>query len=159
MNLPARITARLVIQPGGCVVWTGTTTREGYGRVRIGDRMVMVHRLAYEVWVGPIPEGYEVDHLCFVPACAAPWHLEAVTQAENQRRASDRYRAENPACRRCGAADWSIRTDGRRDCRPCHARRDRRRAATPPGLGPRETVGYSLSIKPEPPGLTERQST
>lgn len=46
----------------------------------------MAHRVAYELWVGPIPEGMELDHRCKVRACINPAHLEPVTHAENMRR-------------------------------------------------------------------------
>lgn len=44
------------------------------------------HRVSYELFVGPIPEGYDVDHLCGQPLCVRPSHLEAVTPSENRRR-------------------------------------------------------------------------
>lgn len=44
------------------------------------------HRVAYELLVGPIPEGLVLDHLCRVRHCVNPDHLEPVTKRENERR-------------------------------------------------------------------------
>lgn len=52
----------------------------------LGAKQVYAHRWIYEQVVGPIPEGYEVDHTCRRPMCVNPKCLEAVTQAENNRR-------------------------------------------------------------------------
>jgi hypothetical protein len=46
------------------------------------------HRLAYMRGKGPIPEGFHIDHLCRVPTCINPDHLEAVLPVENVRRSS-----------------------------------------------------------------------
>lgn len=48
------------------------------------------NRYAYTLWVGPIPEGLVIDHLCNQQTCVNPAHLEAVTQAENNRRKGER---------------------------------------------------------------------
>lgn len=72
---------------GLCWLWQGPTDRHGYGvyhRRQPGTNFA--HRLMYEALVGPIPEGLVIDHLCRVPACCNPEHLEPVTQAENIRR-------------------------------------------------------------------------
>jgi hypothetical protein len=50
------------------------------------------HRWAYEHFVGPIPEGLEIDHGCFVHACVNPGHLEPVTHQENVRRRHEHTR-------------------------------------------------------------------
>lgn len=58
----------------------------GYG-IR-GNRLA--HRVAFELHNGPIPEGLEIDHLCGNRSCVNVAHLEAVTHAENMRRAFQR---------------------------------------------------------------------
>ena len=70
----------------------------GYGRIRIGSlldgsrRLVLVHRLAYELAVAPIPADHDIDHVrdrgCTRRDCCNPAHLEAVSHAENNRRAN-----------------------------------------------------------------------
>jgi hypothetical protein len=70
----------------GCLLWMGPVTSTGYGKIKVDGRTVGVHRVAYAVWNGPIPEGLEIDHLCRVRNCINPEHLEAVTRRENIRR-------------------------------------------------------------------------
>ena len=72
-------------QDGDCAVWTGTRTRDGYGHIRVGPRMIYTHRLAWEIANGPIPEGKFIDHVCWNRACANTEHLRLVTKAENNR--------------------------------------------------------------------------
>lgn len=70
---------------GPCWLWTGSTDRRGYGKFWFGGKIRAVHRLAYEWLVGPIPKPM-LDHLCRVPLCLRPEHLDPVTNRENQRR-------------------------------------------------------------------------
>ena len=82
--------------------------------------------MSYEVFVGPIPEGLHIDHLCFVRLCVNPDHLEPVTLHENNvRAAAHRPRAE--ACRRFGhpyGPDTYVNTKGRKVCRECRRMRE-----------------------------------
>lgn len=72
----------------GCWIWQRSMTTTGYGRVWVAEakRHVNAHRVVYERERGPIPEGMSLDHLCRVPRCVNPDHLEPVTHAENCRR-------------------------------------------------------------------------
>lgn len=81
LDLPERIRAR-VAPKGPCWEWSGAKTK-GYGHLSHRGRQVYAHRLVYELLVGPIPAGLEIDHLCRNPPCVNPSHLEPVTHREN----------------------------------------------------------------------------
>lgn len=70
---------------GGCWEWSGWRLPSGYGtlRIRAAKRTVLAHRLAYETWVGPIPDGLQVLHRCDNPPCINPAHLFLGTQRDN----------------------------------------------------------------------------
>jgi hypothetical protein len=77
------------VDSNGCWRWQRKHDKDGYGRMYVGSmrtfdtREEMAHRIAYTVFRGPIPEGLPLDHLCRVRDCVNPWHLDAVTHAEN----------------------------------------------------------------------------
>jgi len=76
---------------GPCWVWTACLAY-GYGKLTDGGKhgvSLSAHRVSYELLVGTIPDGLELDHLCRVRACVNPFHLEPVTRAENMRRAME----------------------------------------------------------------------
>lgn len=75
-----------------CWIWKLTPTTNGYAQVRINNKGLRAHRVAYEEKFGPIPHGLVIDHLCRQPMCVNPDHLEAVTQGENIRRGWKRTR-------------------------------------------------------------------
>lgn len=107
------------IDDEGCWLWTRSRDQHGYGRLRISRTFVeKVYRLAYELWVGPIPDGLEIDHLCRKPPCFNPTHLEAVTHGVNLVRA----RAAMTHCLRghpFTSENTYVSARGSRNCRTC----------------------------------------
>lgn len=133
----ARFRSKYVQNINGCWEWQGFRMRLGYGQFggkSAGKhRMLYAHRVSWTWANGPIPDGLTLDHLCRNPCCVNPAHLEPVTNAENARRAG----ALITHCKH--GHEFTEETTyrnklGRRECRPCNARRgrefrQRRRAA------------------------------
>jgi hypothetical protein len=140
-RLPNRLRAKLVVDSAsGCWLWQGATTRpeNGYGQVRFLGRKILVHRLVYELLVGPVPEGLTLDHVaargCTSRLCCNPDHLEPVTMRENILRGNGfaAQRARQTTCRRGHALEGDnlrINRAGSRVCRTCRRENERRRRA------------------------------
>lgn len=80
-----------------CWFWLKHLNQDGYGAINIEGRHVGAHRASYMAFVGPIPDGMVIDHLCRNRACVNPQHLEAVTHTVNVRRGDSAVRKD-----RCG---------------------------------------------------------
>lgn len=91
-DLPIKMQQNIRVESTGfvspCWVWVGGRNGLGYGELYVPGQKhrPRTHRLAYNLAVGEIPEGLEIDHLCRVRACCNPEHLEAVTHAVNMAR-------------------------------------------------------------------------
>ena len=110
----------------GCWLCESRNNQRGYARVSLNRRKVAAHRLSYELSRGgPIPDGFEIDHLCGVSCCVNPLHLEAVTPFENKRRAA-RARERNMGFKCPNGHDRTpdniyVKPNGSRMCRKCRA--------------------------------------
>lgn len=107
-----------------CWLWTAGTLKGGYGQFKIGETCNQSHRLSYEWFVGPIPDGLVIDHLCRTHNCVNPDHLEPVTPRENVLRSAP---VLSGCCKRGHPFEGKnlVRYRGQRVCRACNALRQR----------------------------------
>ena len=132
-SLEERFFAKVTPGANGCWIWTGACVGNGYGHFRVPPhgRREYVHRIAYEMLIGDIPDGLELDHICRVRACVNPWHLEPVTHRENvlRGRAASAFNAVKTHCPQGHPYDdantyrWR---ENKRRCRVCNAESARR---------------------------------
>ncbi len=120
-----------VVKTETCWLWIGRKNWRGYGEISIKNQFKKAHRFAYEFFIGPIPEGLEIDHLCRVRDCVNPEHLEAVTHRENVMRgnspsANAASKTHCPQGHPYDEANTLIGRNGWRYCREC--RRNRKRS-------------------------------
>lgn len=132
MGLPERFWAKTVIEDTGyetpCLTWTARRER-GYARIHWQGKTRLAYRVAYEIQVGPIPDGLQLDHLCRNRACVNVTHLEPVTPRENTLRGTSlsAQRAKKthcPAGHEYTPESTSRDRKGRRTCRACKKERD-----------------------------------
>lgn len=114
-----------VVKTESCWNWVGyINKRWGYGYFKLDGKHWRVHRLAYEIVVGDIPTGKQLDHLCKNRLCVNPSHLEPVTNKENVLR-GDGLTAINARKTECHRGhqllgeNLYITPSGYRNCREC----------------------------------------
>ena len=122
----------------GCWIWTGSLFWTGYGQITIDGYPHTAHRTVYEHFVGKIPQGMWIDHLCRVRCCVNPQHLEPVLPRENTLRGETlaRKNFEKTHCKNghiLAGENLYMRPDGARGCRACKSEAKRNAASTPEG--------------------------
>lgn len=127
--------------PDGCWVWLGSVNNSGYGSIRIKPKPAgptLVHCYAYELLVGPIPDGFEIDHQCNNTRCVNPDHLQLATHPDNCKRgdlglvwaAHQRSKTHCPQGHPYDLLNTYYDKNGGRQCRICrlaHAQASKRR--------------------------------
>jgi hypothetical protein len=131
-NIQTRILENSYPEPNsGCWLWLLALDKYGYGRITISQptkKNREAHRVSYETFVGAIPSGLVIDHLCRNRLCVNPAHLEAVSRRENTLRSPIAIAALNIRKTHCKnghllsdenlyTAPWHV--DERVSCRGC----------------------------------------
>lgn len=127
-----RLRLHMIEAPSGCWIWTGARQKSGHGKIGVAGRTLCAHRVAYETWVGPIPAGLHLDHLCRRPACIKPLHLQPVTARTNILRgtAPAARSRRSPICLRGHSyAEFGVVYSGKRKCSECSRAYSRARRA------------------------------
>jgi len=128
-----RILRNIHVNPEtNCWEWTKSKfSSTGYGRISVRVKSRCAHVISYKLFIGEIPKGLELDHLCRVRHCVNPAHLEPVTRKENMIRgknpASQNY--HKTACIRGHAfskENLIIDSKGYRQCRTCRLQNARK---------------------------------
>ena len=82
----ARFETKYVPEPmSGCYIWIAGLNKGGYGKFKMSQprQTKAAYKVAYELFIGPVPPGLQLDHKCRVRCCVNPYHLEPVTNKEN----------------------------------------------------------------------------
>lgn len=133
LTIRQRFDAKWIPEPNtGCWLWVGVIKHAGYGGMGSGTgplKSCSAHRVAWELYRGPIPEGMQIDHICRVRSCVNPDHLRVVTPRQNTLENSLSPSALNAAKTHCSrghplSGDNLIierpgPTQTRRSCRSC----------------------------------------
>lgn len=126
-----RFADMVALADSGCLEWIGGLTLGGYGSFAVDatkatPRRDMAHRWSYEHHVGPIPDSYDIDHLCRNRRCVNPDHLEAVTRRVNIQRATALI-THCPQGHEYNAGNTVVNAKGHRKCRACVQERELKR--------------------------------
>lgn len=127
-----RFVKRSIYTDSNCCEWIGYRREDGYGQIRVDGYGTIIHRIAYQILVGPIPPGLTIDHTCRNRACWHVGHMEVVTQRENTLRGNT-LQAENAAKTHCihghpfDEMNTIINKHGWRNCRTCDKARKAKR--------------------------------
>ena len=118
-----------------CLEWIGAVGISGYGRIRVGGRLLRPHRVAWELERGPIPKGKIVCHTCDNPLCCRIEHLFIGTHDDNMRDMTVKGRHRNTIKTHCPSGheytseNTYHRPGGERACRTCNREQARARKA------------------------------
>lgn len=118
-----------------CWIWKGSRTGSGYGQIWVNRRMRTAHRVSHELFIGPIPDGCAVDHLCRNRLCVRPDHLQALDHYTNW----SQWNLSKTHCRNghlYSGDNLRFKPSGERRCRICHNAQERERQSRKRGLKP-----------------------
>jgi HNH endonuclease len=119
-----------IIPEHSCWEWTASKFRDGYGQIKVNRKNKKAHRIAYELFKGPIPENMLVCHTCDNPGCVRPEHLFLGTALDNSHDMINKGRYNNGKSdiTQCPyghlyTEENTYRHNNNRQCRNCTIRR------------------------------------
>lgn len=143
---------RHVTVTDSCWLWTGNVTERGYGHFSVAGKARKAHRIAYRLFVGPIPPGKQIHHRCGNTVCVRPDHLEAVSAREHMF-LSNNACAVNAAKTHCpeghplSGDNLCVDGAGQRSCKRCREQRQQRqRLSDKRGRSPLAVCGRGHSL-------------
>jgi hypothetical protein len=124
-----------------CWLWTAARGEEGHALFHVERKSIPAYRWSWEKLRGPIPEGLVLDHLCRVPWCVNPDHLEPVKNGTNVLRgigpgAINKRKTHCIRGHEFAGENLRITPGGYRNCRACERQkiRDQRAAGKRQGI-------------------------
>lgn len=112
------LAGKYIVRPNGCWEWQRYRMPKGYGQACYQGRLWMAHRLSYTLYVGKIPDGYQVHHKCHNTRCINPAHLEALSEPVHAH-ANKTIITRCPNGHPYTAANTIVNARGQRSCRTC----------------------------------------
>jgi hypothetical protein len=129
-----QILSKVVLSHDGCWLFLGKKQQKAYMTLKFEKKIYQAHRFFYEFFIGPIPKGLQIDHLCRTPSCCHPKHLEPVTSRENSAR-GEGFVGQNLRKTHCPKGHefnqdntyYVLKKSGffSRNCRPCRTEQTR----------------------------------
>jgi hypothetical protein len=148
----ARFDSKIDKESRPCWQWTAAKSSNGYGSFGVEGKSCHAHRLSYERYKGPIPAGFDIDHICRNRACVNPDHLEAVSRKDNVQRG-----ARGALKTHCAQGHpWTdehiyVRpANGKRMCRTCNVERSRARYSASKGERTSQASAFGTAANLDP---------
>ena len=105
--------------PQECWEWQKSTASHGYGQTWDGNTVLLAHRVAWTLAVGPIPYRMTIDHKCRNRKCCNPNHLRLLTNLDNARDNGQNRKTHCPRGHAYDEANTRYNKHGHRHCRAC----------------------------------------
>jgi len=124
-SLISRLNARIDIDASGCWLWTGALGLHGYGRFKVSGAIGLpAHRVVYEAFREPIPDGHVLHHVCERKLCVNPDHLQVMSATEHNA-LTQRAKTHCPHGHEYTPENTIRWADGKRRCKACDRARNR----------------------------------
>jgi len=109
----------------GCWEWTACKHKDGYGKFRLPDCVVIAHRFIYEYFHDGIDPNQTIDHLCRNRTCVNPKHLQQISRGENVLLGNtiaswNSRKTHCPQGHEYSGNNLYLYTNGNRRCRVCN---------------------------------------